>query len=66
MSEKEKEEFVAAIRRNTVECMQTLMDNMFKLGLNVEDPSLQAAAEELADIDTNTDLTVGVACWLLY
>lgn len=58
MSDKEKEEFVAAIRRNTVECMQTLMENMFKLGLNVEDPSLQEAAEELAEIDSNADLTV--------
>jgi len=57
MNDKEKEEFVAAIRRNAVESMQTLMENMFKLGLNVEDPSLQEAANELADIDSTAELT---------
>lgn len=61
MSEKEKEEFVAAIRRNTLECMQTLTENMFKLGLNVEDPSLAEAADELAGIDSNCDLTIDLA-----
>ena len=57
VSKKEKEEYATAIRRNCIECMQTMIEAMKNNNIPFADPALTEVSEKFAALDTDATLT---------
>jgi GTPase SAR1 family protein len=56
-TDKEKQEYILAIRRNCIEAIQTLIEASKHLEIPLGDSSLKASFDHIAALDTNTPLT---------
>jgi GTPase SAR1 family protein len=57
VSQKEKEEYTTAIRRNVIETMQNMIEAMDTLGIKYTDEKTQAMAVEFAKLDGQSTLS---------
>ena len=56
-SDKEKQEYILAIRRNCIEAIQTLLEASKNLDVPLKDKALTPTFEKLLGMDTNTTVT---------
>lgn len=60
-SEREKQEYVLALRRNCIEAIQTLLEASKTLKISLQDQFLQADFDFVAGMDSNSPMTPEIA-----
>jgi len=58
MTERERQEYAVGIRRNALECIQTILEAMSMFGYQCSEATNLPHVNELLEMDPESDLTV--------